>query len=243
MRTVTRPVYGSPRERGHPVSAGAVFFDLDGTLTDPKPGITECIRYALAKLGRVPPAADDLEWCIGPPLTDSLGRLLDTDDRALVARALALYRERFGTVGLYENALYPGVPDALAALRAAGLTLYVTTSKPHVYAGPIVQHFGIAHLFERVYGSELDLTRVDKTELIAHALAEEALAPARVVMVGDREHDMVGAVRCGLRTIGVTYGYGAEAALRAHGAMLIAREPGAIPDLVARLLGGAGTSP
>jgi phosphoglycolate phosphatase len=224
------------------MSAGAVFLDLDGTLTDPKPGITECIRYALAKLGRTPPAADDLVWCIGPPLPGSLGRLLDTDDQALIARALALYRERFGTVGLYENALYPDVPDALAALRAAGLALYVVTSKPHVYAEPIVAHFGIAHLFERVYGSELDLTRVDKGELIAHALAQEGLEPARVVMVGDREHDMVGARRCGVRAIGVTYGYGSEADLRAHGAALIAHAPGAIPRLVASLLGSARTS-
>jgi phosphoglycolate phosphatase len=218
------------------VSAGAVFLDLDGTLTDPKPGITECIRYALAKLGRTPPAADDLVWCIGPPLPGSLGRLLDTEDAALVARALALYRERFGTVGLYENALYPGVPAALATMRAAGLALYVMTSKPHVYARPIIEHFGIAPLFERVYGSELDLTRVDKGELIAHALAEEGLDPARVVMVGDREHDMAGAGRCGVRAIGVTYGYGAEADLRAHGAALIAHAPRAIPGLVRALL-------
>jgi phosphoglycolate phosphatase len=218
------------------VTAGAVFLDLDGTLTDPKPGITGCIRYALAKLGRTPPASDDLVWCIGPPLPGSLGRLLETDDQALIARALALYRERFGTVGLYENAVYPGIPDMLATLRAAGFALYVMTSKPHVYARPIVEHFGIAHLFAGVYGSELDLTRVDKGELIAHALAEERLPPSQVVMVGDREHDMDGARRCGVRAIGVTYGYGAEADLRAHGATLIAHEPAAIPNLVSRVL-------
>ena len=219
------------------MSAGAVFLDLDGTLTDPKPGITGCIRYALSGLGRTPPDADDLVWCIGPPLPGSLGRLLETDDPALIARAVALYRERFGTVGLYENALYPGIPEALAGLRAAGRALYVMTSKPHVYARLIVEHFGIARLFERVYGSEMDLTRVDKGELIAYALAEERLEPSRVVMVGDREHDMEGARQCGVRAIGVTYGYGSEAELRAHGAALIAHEPAAIPTLVARLLG------
>ena len=214
----------------------AVFFDLDGTLTDPKPGITESIRYALTKLGRTPPSADELVWAIGPPLPRSLRRLLETDDETLVARALALYRERFGTVGLYENAIYPGIPETLTALRDRGLALYVMTSKPHVYAKPIVEHFGIGHLFTGVYGSELDLTRVGKGELIAHALAEERLPPARVVMVGDREHDMAGARECGVRAIGVTYGYGSEEELRAHGAALIAHAPAAIPGLVSIIL-------
>ena len=218
------------------VNAGAVFLDLDGTLTDPKPGITESIRYALTKLGRTPPAADDLVWAIGPPLPGSFRRLLETDNDALVVRAVALYRERFGTVGLYENAIYPGIPEALTALRDRGHALYVVTSKPHVYAKPIVDHFGIGHLFAGVYGSELDLTRVNKGELIAHALTAERLAPARVVMVGEREHDMAGARECGVRAIGVTYGYGSEEELRAHGAALIAHEPAAIPGLVTQLL-------
>ena len=215
----------------------AVFFDLDGTLTDPKPGITACIRYALTGLGRAAPAPDELLWCIGPPLSQSLATLLGTDDAAVIARGLALYRERFGDVGLFENALYPGIPDAVAAVRQAGYAAYVMTSKPHVYASRIVQHFGLTPLFDRVYGSELDGTRVDKTELIAYALAAERLDPARVVMIGDREHDAIGARRNDVRVIGVTYGYGTERELRAHGAEAIAHAPGAIPALVATLLG------
>jgi phosphoglycolate phosphatase len=215
----------------------SVFFDLDGTLTDPKPGITECIRYALSGLGRTPPPNDELTWCIGPPMPQSLGRLLDTTDDALIARGLALYRERFGAVGLFENALYPGIPEAVAAVRAAGFATYVATSKPHVYATRIVEHFGLATLFDRVYGSELDLTRVDKADLIGYALAREGLDPARVVMIGDREHDMIGARRNGVRAIGVTYGYGSEAELRAHGAARLAHEPGDIPGLVGVVLG------
>ena len=214
----------------------AVFFDLDGTLTDPRPGITECIRYALSGLGHAAPAVDDLLWCIGPPLPKTFATLLATTDSALVARAMALYRERFGTVGLFENALYPGIPEALAAVRAAGFATYVMTSKPHVYATRIVEHFALAPLFDRVYGSELDGTRVEKAELIAYALAEERLDPARVVMIGDREHDAIGAQRCGVRVIGVSYGYGTEAELRAHGAEAIAHAPAAIPALVAGLL-------
>ena len=214
----------------------AVFFDLDGTLTDPKPGITACIRHALSGLGRTVPAVDDLLWCIGPPLPKTFATLLETSDPALVARAIALYRERFGTVGLFENALYPGIPDAVAAVRDAGCATYVMTSKPHVYATRIVEHFGLTPLFDSVYGSELDGTRVEKTDLIAFALARERLDPARVVMIGDREHDAIGARSNGVRVIGVSYGYGSEAELRREGAALIAPSPSSIPALVRRLL-------
>ena len=215
----------------------AVFFDLDGTLTDPKPGITECIRHALGGLGRTPPPADELLWCIGPPLSASFATLLETTDDTLIARSLALYRERFGTVGLYENAVYPGIPEAVAAVRAAGFATFVATSKPHVYARRIVEHFGLDTLFDGVYGSEMDGTRVEKADLIAYALAEERLAAGRVLMIGDRQHDMIGARRCGVRAIGVSYGYGSEAELRAHGAEAIAHAPAAIPSLVTDLLG------
>ena len=214
----------------------AVFFDLDGTLTDPKPGITECIRHALGGLGRTPPPAEEPLWCIGPPLSASFATLLETTDDTLIARSLALYRERFGTVGLYENAVYPGIPEAVAAVRAAGFATFVATSKPHVYARRIVEHFGLDTLFDGVYGSEMDGTRVEKADLIAYALAEERLVPGRVLMIGDRQHDMIGARRCGVRAIGVSYGYGSEAELRAHGAEAIAPAPAAIPALVTALL-------
>src|SRR5215467_978338 len=112
----------------------AVFFDLDGTLTDPKPGITRCIQHAMAGLGRVPPEADDLHWCIGPPLRGSFARLLESSDGELLDRALALYRDRFGTIGLYENTLYPDVPETIEAVRARGYRTFVVTSKPEVFA-------------------------------------------------------------------------------------------------------------
>ena len=220
----------------------AVFFDLDGTLTDPMPGITQCIAHALTGLGHTPPDLETLRWCIGPPLRGTFARLLATNDAAMLDRAIALYRERFGTVGLFENALYPGVPEAVAAIRDAGFATFVATSKPHVYATQIVAHFGLAPLFDRVYGSELDGTRVDKAELIAHALAEEQLDPGHVVMIGDREHDLLGAKRCGVRTIAVTYGYGSEAELRTHDPAALAHAPHAIPALVASLLADARTS-
>src|SRR5207244_405279 len=148
--------------------------------------------------------------------------LLASDDPALIARSIGLYRERFGTVGLFENTVYPGIPEAVTAVRAAGFATYVMTSKPHVYARRIVEHFGLRPLFDAVYGSELDGTRVEKGDLIAYALAEEGLDPARVVMIGDREHDAVGARSNGVRVIGVAYGYGSDVELRAHGAEEIA---------------------
>jgi phosphoglycolate phosphatase len=217
-----------------------IFFDLDGTLTDSKPGITLCIQHALRELGHAPPPQEELHWCIGPPLSASFARLLDSTEPALLARALALYRERFGSVGLYENALYPAVPDTLAALRAAGYRQCVVTSKPHVYARRIVEHFGLFGAIEEVYGSELDGTRGDKGELIAHVLRERKLAPARAVMIGDREHDVLGAARCGVAMIGAAWGYGGAAELQRHGARLIAAGMADLPGLVEQVFATPG---
>jgi phosphoglycolate phosphatase len=125
----------------------AIFFDLDGTLSDPKAGITGSIQYALEKLAIEVPAADDLTWCIGPPLLQSLESLLG--DRHLAEQALVLYRERFSKTGLFENDLYPGMLDVLSDLAAAGYRLFIATSKPTVYAKRIVDHFAIAPFSSR----------------------------------------------------------------------------------------------
>jgi phosphoglycolate phosphatase len=214
-----------------------LFFDLDGTLTDSKPGITACIRHALHSLGRAAPHADELGWCVGPPLKASFAELLGSQEPALLERALALYRERFGTVGLFENALYPGVLDTLRAFQAAGHRQFVVTAKPHVYARRIAEHFGLMGPIEAVYGSELDGTRGDKGELIAHVLALHGFDPAQVLMIGDREHDMAGAARCGVAGIGAAWGYGGEAELRRHGARHVAAGMEALPGLVRAALG------
>lgn len=217
---------------------GTALFDLDGTLTDPKPGITRCIQHALAALGCEVPREEELLWCIGPPLQESFPRLLGTAEKACVDRAISHYRERFSTVGLFENELYPGVIEALQELRRAGLRTFVATSKPRVFALRIVEHFGLLPHFDGVYGSELDGTRTDKGELILHALASESLEPARTIMVGDREHDMVGGTKNGLRCVGVTYGYGSAEELRRHGAARLAAKPGELPGVILGLLAG-----
>jgi len=214
----------------------SVLFDLDGTLTDPRTGITRCIQHALAALGRAVPPEEDLLWCIGPPLQRSFPRLLGTEDPAVIGTAIARYRERFSAEGLYENVLYPGVPEMLAGLRGKGCRTFVATSKPHVFARRILEHFRIAGLFEGIHGSELDGTRADKGELIRHLLVVEGLAAGTAIMVGDREHDMAGGAACGLRCVGVTYGYGSEEELLAHGAARLAGTPSQVVTAVEALL-------
>ena len=193
-----------------------IYIDLDGTLTDPKPGITGSIQYALKKLGETVPSQDELTWCIGPPLHASLKALTGTD--ALADRALLLYRERFSEVGLFENSPYPGIHGTLAAVAATGARMFVATSKPAVYATRIVEHFGLKPYFERVFGSELDGTRVDKRDLLRYALDEARVEASSAIMIGDRSHDVVGARTNGMTAIGVLYGYGTEAELRDAGA-------------------------
>ncbi|UVO39880.1 HAD family hydrolase [Bradyrhizobium arachidis] len=193
-----------------------IYFDLDGTLTDPKPGITGSIQYALKKLGQAVPSQDELAWCIGPPLHASLKALTGTD--ALADQALLLYRERFSEVGLFENSPYPGIHGTLAAVAATGARMFVATSKPAVYATRIVEHFGLKPYFERVFGSELDGTLADKRDLLAYALLEAKIDARSAIMIGDRSHDVVGARTNGMTAIGVLYGYGSEAELRGAGA-------------------------
>jgi phosphoglycolate phosphatase len=203
----------------------AILFDLDGTLTDPREGITKCIAHALERLGREPPPLDDLTFAIGPPLRASLAKLLGTESGAEVERALALYRERFADVGLYENVPYEGIAQALAALREAGLPLYVATSKPRVYAERIVRHFTLDAHFEAVHGCELDGTREDKRELLAHLLPHHGLDPGRTVMIGDRGVDMAAARHHGAHALGALWGYGSREELVTGGAQAFVDSP------------------
>lgn len=206
-----------------------LLFDLDGTLTDPKEGITKCIAHALTRMGRTPPPLDELAFAIGPPLRPTFGRLLDTNDRERIESALAAYRERFATIGLFENALYANIRESLELAHAAGHRLFLATSKPHVYATRILDHFGIAPLFHGVYGSELDGRRDDKGELIAHLLEQENLIAAECRMFGDRLHDVIGAAKNGIETVGVTWGYGSHDELATAGASALCHAPIDLP--------------
>ncbi|HEY6994119.1 MAG TPA: HAD hydrolase-like protein, partial [Xanthobacteraceae bacterium] len=169
---------------------------------------------------------DELTWCIGPPLRASFVRLLGAETSADLA--VSYYRERFSDIGLYENGVYDGIREVLTALCASGHRLFVATSKPHVFAERIIDHFGLRGHFERVFGSELDGTRVDKSHLLEYALKETSVDPAKTVMIGDRSHDMIGAKNNGMKGIGVLYGYGSRDELLQAGARHVCATPGAI---------------
>ena len=211
---------------------GFILFDLDGTLTDPKPGITRAVAHALARYGISVANLDTLTPFIGPPLHHSFMGYYGFDD-AQAREAVSYYREYFAEIGLYENAVYPGIPDLLERLQASGRRLIVATSKPTVYARRILDHFQLAAYFTQVVGSELDLSRTDKAQIIADILAEyPSVAREAAVMVGDREHDIIGARAHDLDAIGVTYGYGSLAELRAAGASAIAESVAELADLL-----------
>ena len=185
-----------------------ILFDLDGTLTDPKIGITKCVKYALSKFGIEEPDLDALVHFIGPPLLKSFQQTygLSAED---ALKAVGFYRERFVEVGMYENAVYPGVPEMLQQLRAQGKELVVATSKPTVYSVTILDHFNLSSYFSKIVGSNLDGTRVEKAEVIEFALSELTDRDKNaMVMVGDRMHDIIGAAQNGLPSVAVTYGYG-----------------------------------
>jgi phosphoglycolate phosphatase len=185
-----------------------ILFDLDGTLTDPKEGITRCIQYALGQFNEVIPPREQLTWCIGPPLKASFAQLLNTSDQTILDRALVYYRKRFSEKGIFENALYPGVASALDDLRTAGFKLFLATSKPRVFARQILDHFKITPSFHTVYGSELDGRLSDKGVLIAHIIEQEELDSSATLMIGDRVYDIEGGKQNNVMTAAVTYGYG-----------------------------------
>jgi phosphoglycolate phosphatase len=195
-----------------------LFFDLDGTLTNPAPGIGACFVHAARALGHTEITEAAMRRFIGPPLREAFCEILATRDEAVIEEAVRIYRERFGTVGLFENSVYPGVVEALGRLGAAGHALSVVTSKPAPYAERIVDHFGLREHVPHVYGAELSGERSTKAEQIALALEVERLAPRDACMIGDREHDVLGARVHGVRAIGVTWGYGSRAELEAAGA-------------------------
>lgn len=185
-----------------------ILFDLDGTLTDPKEGITRCIQFALDQLGATSPEVDQLDWCIGPPLRGTFSKLLNTQDGSLLDQALFNYRKRFSESGMFENVIYPKVIPSLRRIKAAGTRVFLATSKPKVFAKQILDHFNLTQFFDAVYGSELNGHLSDKGELVAHIIDTENLDPKVTLIVGDRSHDIVGGKKNGIITVAVSYGYG-----------------------------------
>ena len=211
-----------------------ILFDLDGTLTDPKEGITKSVAYALESFGIHVEDLYSLCKFIGPPLKESFMVYYELDD-AQGDQAVEKYRERFAVTGLFENKVYPGIREMLELLKEQGKTLLVATSKPSIYARQILEHFDLMKYFTFLSGSELDGTRVDKAEVITYALQENKIQDlSKVIMIGDREHDIIGANKNGIDSIGVLYGYGCREEFVKNHASYVAKQ---VEELKEILLG------
>lgn len=211
-----------------------LLFDLDGTLTDPGLGITNAVMYSLEKFGLPIPPREELYKMIGPPLTWSYQTYFGfSEEKSL--EAVRFYREHYGNIGLLENEVYPGIPEVLKALREAGKILCVATSKPEKFAVRILEHFGLAEYFHHICGASFDGKIGTKHEVIEYAL-ERLGKPERrtVLMIGDREHDILGAKASGLGSLGVLYGYGDRAEHEKAGADAIVET---VEELLAALIG------
>lgn len=208
----------------------SVLFDLDGTLTDPGEGFVACVSHALSKLGCRRYADGEIRRHVGPPLEETLARLLE--DPSMIPAAVTYYRERYASLGYLENVVYPGIEDALRTLQAAGMRLFVATSKPTAYAERILAHFGLDRFFEAIYGSEFDGTRSNKIELLAYLLDRETIADA--AMVGDRAHDVAAALAHRLYPVGALWGYGSREELATAGAAALCERPADLPAILTR---------
>jgi phosphoglycolate phosphatase len=204
-------------------------FDLDGTLTDPYIGISRSYQHARKQLGLDLLPDSDLRGMIGPPMQEVFLEL-SGGNAGLVADAIAHYRERYARVGLFENVVYPGIPEVLETL-AQSYRLFVCTSKPTAFAVPILAHFDLAKHFARIYGCELDGTRADKRQLLAWLIEREHVEPATAVMIGDRRFDIAAALANGLTGIGVLWGHGSEDELLEAGASRCIASPRELLEL------------
>lgn len=199
-----------------------ILFDLDGTLTDSGEGITNSVAYSLEKYDIHVAQRTELYKFIGPPLLESYEKYYGFTE-AEAKQAVVYYREYYREKGIFESVVYDGIEQLLKSLKNAGNRLLVATSKPEVFARQILEHFGLIQYFTYVAGSELDGTRSKKDEVIAYALQEGGIRDKdKTIMVGDRKHDIAGAKKNGLDSVGVLFGYGSRSELEREGASYIA---------------------
>ena len=209
-----------------------ILFDLDGTLTDPGEGITNSVAHALRRSGIEPPPRQELYKFIGPPLYESFKHFFGMSEEEAL-RAVDYYREYYRDRGIFENFVYDGIPQLLSRLKTAGKKPIVATSKPDVFAERIMEHFGLAEYFTYIAGATLDGSRILKADVIAHAFDGCGVTDlSRVIMVGDREHDVLGARAMGIDCIGVLYGYGDLEELENAGAAYVAASPEEIGRII-----------
>ncbi len=207
------------------------FFDLDGTITNSAPGITRSVRYALGKLSIEPPPEGELTYFVGPPLLQSFCNGFGfTEEQG--REAIALYREYYRARGMLECTLYDGIEDLIKSLHARGIVLVLATCKPYVFAERILEHFALDRYFAMVSGPELDGTRGEKHEVIAHACNALGIHdPRRVLMIGDRDNDVLGAAHHKMDCAGALWGFGSLGELTRAGAAYLCRTPREIEDI------------
>lgn len=213
-----------------------ILFDLDGTLTNPKEGITKSVQYALRHYGIQVEDLDSLTPFIGPPLAESFVQFYGFEPEQ-AREAVLVYREYFTDRGWLENLEYPGIREMLERLKGAGKHLMVATSKPEVFALRILKHFGLDGYFESIGGSDLEETRVKKADVMRYVLERAGLGTdresiSRMVMVGDREHDVLGAAQLGMECVGVLHGYGGREELEQSGACAVVRDAAELERLL-----------
>lgn len=200
-----------------------ILFDLDGTLTASDEGIIKSVKFALEHFGIYEDNYEKLKLFVGPPLREAFPKYFGLTKEETES-AVSLYRERYSSVGLFENDLYEGVKEMLESCKNSGLEIILATSKPKIYAEKILKHFNLYDYFSYVVGSELDGRLDTKAELIEYAMrlcGDDD--KTHYVMIGDRFYDVEGAKEHGLRSVGVLYGYGSEEELKAAGATYICR--------------------
>lgn len=209
-----------------------ILFDLDGTLTDPGLGITNSIIYALEKMNKEVMSREELYNFIGPPLMDSFQKYCGfTKEEGEVA--IQYYREYFKAKGLFENEVYKGIEALLKGLRDGKKKLIVATSKPEKFAIDILKHFQLYNYFDFVAGATMDSSRVKKADVISYALSKCNITDlSTVIMIGDREHDVIGAKQNGIDSMGVLYGYGSYEELVGAGAKFVVSAPEEIFEFI-----------
>lgn len=211
------------------MSKKTILFDLDGTLTDSGEGIINCVIPALKHFGLPVPPREELRVFVGPPLRDSFIRFGVKPEDA--EEAVAIYRKRYVPTGMFENTPYPGIHALLAALRDAGHTLYVATSKPEEMATAILEKFHLAPYFHMICGASMDHSRDSKDKVIGYLL-ERTDDVTNAIMVGDTAYDVLGAAEHGIPTIGVAWGYGTVKDMEKAGAKAIVYSPAQLLDML-----------
>ena len=209
-----------------------ILFDLDGTITDSGEGITKSVQYALKSFDILVDNLEELRKFIGPPLKESFKEYYKFDEEK-ANRALVKYREYYADKGIYENSLYDGIIELLEKLKKNGKTIILATSKPEVYAKQILKYFEIDKYFTFIAGSDFEETRVRKGDIIKYALKEAKISDlSKVIMIGDREHDIIGAKENNIKSIGVLYGFGDVIELTQARAEYIANSTNELLDII-----------